>query len=125
MLRHPIRISLIQRTRSEAFSSSIAQHNQNGIGKVRKYIVRLAYTSLGIGVAYDAFNEFQTTGSVNRFVRSLRIAVTNSFDYSYHLYGLTEESVGYDEVMSFGVMDCKQCIIVSFLLHCSYLKKSI
>lgn len=90
--------TLIERTTSKSFYSSISNVKHKGTSNIRKYVVRSAYTSLGIGVAYDAFNEFQTIGSASRFVRSLKIAATNSTDYSYNLYGLTEESVGYDEV---------------------------
>ncbi len=83
---------------NKAFYSSISHVKHRAPSNIRKYAVRFAYTSLGIGVVYDAFDEFQTIGSANRFVRSLRIAVRNSLDYTYNLYGLSEESEGYDEV---------------------------
>ncbi|KAJ6644157.1 putative aarF domain-containing protein kinase 5 [Pseudolycoriella hygida] len=88
-----------ERIGTKTFHSTISNEKRATTNNFRKYVFRLAYTSLGIAVTYDAFNEFQTIGSANRFLRSLTIAVKNSFDYSYNLYGLSEESQGYDELL--------------------------
>lgn len=48
---------------------------------------------------------------MNRFVRSLKIAVTNSVDYSYNLYGLTEESQGYEELLKTIHLRCANRIL--------------
>lgn len=89
---------MIQSTGRKCFSSIHHNEPKKGTNSIRKYLFRLAYTSLGVGVICDGLNDFQTIGGVNRFMRSLTIAVKNSFEYSYHLYGLSEESEGYDEV---------------------------
>lgn len=106
-----LRQSVIEGTRSKAFYSAISHEKHKGTHNIRKYAVRLAYTSLGVGVAYDAYKEFQTIGSVNRFVRSLKIAVTNSVDYSYNLYELTEESEGYEELLKTIHLRCANRIL--------------
>ncbi|XP_037034895.1 uncharacterized aarF domain-containing protein kinase 5 [Bradysia coprophila] len=103
--------SVIERTRSNALYSSISNEQHKGAYYFRKYAIRLAYTSLGVGVTYDAFNAFQTISSINRFVRSLNIAVRNSFDYSYNLYGLSEESPGYDEIIKVIHLRCANRIL--------------
>lgn len=114
--------NIIETATNKVFYSSIPHGNQKkGTNNIRKYIVRVAYTSLGISLAYDAFNEFQTIGSVNRFVRSLRIAVKNSFDYSYNLYGLSEESQDYNRVSESNNVSGLHVIFINFVF-CHTLK---
>uniref|UniRef100_A0A1B0CW01 ABC1 atypical kinase-like domain-containing protein n=1 Tax=Lutzomyia longipalpis TaxID=7200 RepID=A0A1B0CW01_LUTLO len=51
---------------------------------------------VGSGLAYDGFvNEFGTTQAVTRFLRSLRIAVSISLDYTFSLWGLEEGTEAY------------------------------
>lgn len=89
--------TILQTTQKQCYSS-ISHEKHKGTQHIRKFAYRFTYTTIGISIIYDAFNEFQTVGGATRFVRSLKIAVANSFDYSYNLYGLSEESIGYDKV---------------------------
>lgn len=61
----------------------------------------IAQTFLGIvagGIAYDGFNEFKVYGGAQRFLRSLGIAAVISIDYSWSLYGVSEDSDEYNRV---------------------------
>lgn len=49
-------------------------------------------------IIYDGFNDFEVAGGLSRFLRSLSIAATISFDYTWNLYGLESGTELYDQV---------------------------
>lgn len=66
----------------------------------KRIFFRTSLAVIGGGVVYDGFNEFEHIGGATRFLRSLKIAAQISFDYSWNLYGITNESKEYDKVNS-------------------------
>lgn len=64
-----------------------------------KRYVKGTFFGVTVGaIAYDGFNEFQVYGGILRFLRTLKIAALISIDYSWHLYGLTDNSDKYEQV---------------------------
>lgn len=90
----------------KTFFSSFSHQQPHKSNRFGKLVYRLTFASFATGVVYDAFHEFHVIGGINRFARSLKVAVTNSIDYSYNLYGLSEESQDYDEV---NILEFKSC----------------
>lgn len=64
----------------------------------KKFLTRTLFGVVVGGVAYDGFNEFKVYGGGVRFLRSLGIAALISFDYSWNLYGIAEDTDQYERV---------------------------
>lgn len=59
----------------------------------------LFFTSIASFVAYDyAVRDLEYVGGLSRFLRSLKIAVQISYDYTASLWGVEEDSDEYNEV---------------------------
>lgn len=59
----------------------------------------LFFTSIASLLAYDyAARDLEYVGGLSRFLRSLKIAVQISYDYTVSLWGVEEDSDEYNEV---------------------------
>lgn len=64
----------------------------------QRWLLRSALAASAATIAVDASNEFQYCGAAVRFARSLKIAGQISCDYSWHLWGVDEESAEHKQV---------------------------
>lgn len=100
----------------------------------RRHALRTGIALIAAGLAHDSLNEFQYCGGAGRFLRSMSIAAHISFDYSWNLYGVAENSDEYKKVVMFIFVPIHRYQIfriefeinsfVSLILF-SWLKKSI
>lgn len=65
---------------------------------LKQYTKGLVFGVTAGSIIYDSFNDFEVTGGLSRFLRSLKIAATISIDYSWNLYGLENGTKLYDQV---------------------------
>lgn len=91
-----VSISNLNVTRSFIVSSRSAKV-KSGI-TVKRYVKGLLFGAAASSIIYDGFNGFEVAGGFSRFLRSLKIAATISFDYSWNLYGLENGTELYDQV---------------------------
>lgn len=91
MLRNTIRHNFFRQFHRNSTSTQIKAS--------RLSTKRILLAAVAGSIAYDGYNEFEICGGISRFLRSLRIAAQISFDYSWHLYGVSENDEGYDKVI--------------------------
>lgn len=78
-------------------SSESSTSNQSSF-TLKRYTKGLLFGATAGSIIYDGFNDFEVAGGLSRFLRSLRIAATISFDYTWNLYGLESGTELYDQV---------------------------
>lgn len=96
MLSQIINSSLwkISRPTLKSFATTVTKRSRRDYSKSLIFV-----TSLSSLPAYDWFmRDGETIGGIERFMRSLRIAVEVSLDYSIGLYGLKAETEEYNLV---------------------------
>lgn len=64
----------------------------------KKYVLGAGAAVIAAGLIHDSLNEFQYCGGASRFLRSMKIAAQISIDYTWSLYGVTEDSDEYAKV---------------------------
>lgn len=108
MLRNTIQSNFVRR-----FFKTSTSTRPNSTGLNTK---RILLASVVGSIAYDGYNEFEICGGISRFLRSLQIAVQISIDYSWNLYGVSENDEGYDEVIIDIFFHIELSLFILFLL---------
>lgn len=78
-------------------SSKSSTSNQSSF-TLKRYTKGLLFGVTAGSIIYDGFNDFEVAGGLSRFLRSLSIAATISFDYTWNLYGLESGTELYAKV---------------------------
>lgn len=66
--------------------------------RVGRYFFGITVATAVTITVYDSTNEFEYIGGAIRFLRSLKIAAVISADYSWSLFGLTDNTEEYGNV---------------------------